>query len=201
MDQNGLIPTILVHFGLIPTWILAFARPKWTEMVHFGPFWPEEVHFGPFRSANRTLVIPDFIESRGNRPNASWSRFAQHWTEVQRCSLVLNTVTIVSAHQAVVPRAMLQSKHVTLEVQRNILNNSNLANMFQSVPRWAKSSCPQNYLFIQCGFLDQGGVGKEGGFEDISREFRNFPMLTLSWRRGLATQILWTRILWISRFV
>ena len=55
VDQNG--PND--HFGQndLPNWILAFARPKWTKMVHFGPFWPD---FGPFRSANRTLVIPDF---------------------------------------------------------------------------------------------------------------------------------------------
>ena len=25
-----------------------------------GPFWAEEVYFGPFRSANRTLVIPEY---------------------------------------------------------------------------------------------------------------------------------------------
>ena len=34
-------------------------------MAHFGPFWPEEVHFGPFRSANRTLAIPEILDSKG----------------------------------------------------------------------------------------------------------------------------------------
>ena len=65
LDQNG------PKWSKRPFWSkrpyseldLAFARTKWTILIHLGPSWPEEVNFGPFRSANRTLAIPEFLNS------------------------------------------------------------------------------------------------------------------------------------------